>query len=70
MCMQEKPNHSDDPIDGISQDESQEALIKPRIHTTRYGTQSVSAVEIIKSEIGWKEIKQLSEANLAVDETE
>jgi hypothetical protein len=37
---------------------------KPQIHTTRYGTQSVDVVEVIRSEAGWSEIQRIKEANL------
>ena len=37
---------------------------KPRIHTTRYGTQYVDVIDIIQSDAGWAEIQRIKEANL------
>jgi hypothetical protein len=37
---------------------------KPRIHTTKYGTQSVDVIEVIQSKAGWAEIQRLKDANL------
>lgn len=39
-------------------------MTKPSIHTTKYGTQYIDPVELIKSEAGWAEIERLREANL------
>ena len=37
---------------------------KPQIHTTESGTQSVRAVDVVRSRAGWAEIQRLKEANL------
>ncbi len=37
---------------------------KPRIQTTKYGTQFVDVIDVIQSEAGWAEIQRLKEANL------
>ena len=39
-------------------------MIKPKIHTTKYGTQSVSALDIIESEVGWAQIERILDADL------
>lgn len=37
---------------------------KPKIYTTEYGTQSVSATDLIQSDAGWAEIQRIANAKL------
>jgi hypothetical protein len=49
----------------ITSEESPKARMeKPRIQTTKYGTQFVDVIDVIRSEAGWAEIQRLKEANL------
>jgi hypothetical protein len=57
----EESSDSTLPVRGESQ---KVRMKKPQIHTTRYGTQSVDVVEVIRSEAGWSEIQRIKEANL------
>lgn len=46
-------------------EESQrDRMEKPRIHTTKYGSQFVDVIDVIQSEAGWAEIQRLKEADL------
>ena len=42
----------------------QHPMTKSKVHTTRSGTQYVDVVDVIQSEVGWREIEQILDANL------
>jgi hypothetical protein len=39
-------------------------MLKPQVHTTKYGTQYVNVLDVIQSETGWAEIERILDANL------
>lgn len=60
ITEKEDRNTSSTPYDESPKDRME----KPRIHTTKYGSQYVDVIEVIQSEAGWAEIQRLKDANL------
>jgi hypothetical protein len=60
ITNQEDQKTSSIPYEGPPKDRME----KPRIHTTKYGTQYVDVIDVIQSEAGWAEIQRLKDANL------
>jgi len=51
-------------VSSSSAETKENPMEKPQIHTTESGTQSVRAVDVVRSKAGWAEIQRLREANL------
>lgn len=60
----DKLSPSSDSSDSSRNGTIEKGMSKSKVHTTRAGTQYVNVVDVIQSEAGWAEIKEILDAEL------